>query len=269
MPELPEVETIVRDLRRDLIGQKIESVRFLNRTVWRKRAPSQKEIVGATVDRVERRGKHILVFHSNGRVLIVHLKMTGRLTFEQPSTAIKKHTHLVINLDSGQLRFNDIRRFGYLDLVRETDIGNLGYLAALGPDALVVPRDEFTRLLRSKKRIIKSLLMDQNFLAGMGNIYSDEALFLAGINPRRVSSAISGIRAGRLYDAMIEILKRAIDSRGSSMNDYVDARGQKGSFQIHHLVYGKEGKPCPRCGRKIRRQVIGSRSAHFCPGCQR
>lgn len=269
MPELPEVETIVRDLRQDIVGRTIMAVRFLNRTIWRRGAPAKRLLIGARISSLERRGKNILIILSNGRVMIVHLKMTGRLTYQGSSDQMRKHTHLVIDLDFGQIRFNDTRRFGYLDLVRPDEIDRLDYLSVLGPDALFISREDFVMMVRSKKRIIKSLLLDQSILAGMGNIYSDEALFVAGINPRRVSASLSRERAGRLHQAMIAVLNKAIGARGSSMNDYVDARGEKGSYQDQRLVYGREGQPCKKCGRKIKRETIGSRSSHFCASCQR
>jgi formamidopyrimidine-DNA glycosylase len=269
LPELPEVETIVRDLRQDIVGRTIVEARFINRTVWRRGAPSKKALAGARIVSIERKGKNILVGLDNDRALVVHLKMTGRLTYQRHSDEMRKHTHLVIDLDIGQIRFNDTRRFGYLDLASMEELASLDYLSIIGPDALSISKADFIELVRSKNRIVKSLLLDQTILAGMGNIYSDEALFLAGVHPRRVSSSLSRERAGRLHEAMISLLEKAIGARGSSMNDYVDARGEKGSFQNQHLVYGREGKPCAKCGRAIRREVIGSRSAHFCAKCQR
>ncbi|HBZ01367.1 MAG TPA: formamidopyrimidine-DNA glycosylase, partial [candidate division Zixibacteria bacterium] len=251
MPELPEVETIVRDLREDISGRKILSVNFITRSVWREQVPSAKFIVGAAIERLDRMGKNILIFLSNDRVLIVHLKMTGRLTFEQPSSPKKKHTHFILSLDGGELRFNDIRRFGYLDLVAGPKLAKVRYLARLGPDALKIGRQEFTELIRGHKRIIKALLLDQDAIAGMGNIYTDEALFRAGIHPKRVSSSLSVARAGKLHEAMLETLNLALSARGSTIDNYVGGRGTPGSFQDQHLVYGREGKPCPKCGRAI------------------
>ena len=269
MPELPEVETIVRDLREDISGRKISSVNFFTRSVWRERVPSAKFLVGATIERLDRLGKNILIFLSNDRVLIVHLKMTGRLTFEQPSSPKKKHTHFILSLDGGELRFNDIRRFGYLDLVDSPKLGKVRYLARLGPDALKIGRQEFTELIRMHKRIIKALLLDQDAIAGMGNIYTDEALFRAGIHPKRVSSSLSIARAGKLHEAMLETLNLALSARGSTIDNYVGGRGTPGSFQDQHQVYGRVGKPCPKCGRAIKRIIIGGRSTHFCSHCQK
>jgi len=269
MPELPEVETIVRDLRSEIVGRKICGARFLTRSVWRRRNPSARLLTGAHITALGRRGKNILVFLSNDHVLIIHLKMTGRLTLESRETPIKKHTHFIIDFEKGQLRFNDIRRFGYLDLVKKDGFLEVSYLRALGPDALEISRDDFMGLLKSKKRIIKAFIMDQSMIAGMGNIYTDEALFCAGIHPKRVSSTLSRIKAGNLYSAMRDVLEKAIAARGSSVDDYVDGKGERGSFQDQHFVYGREGEPCKRCGRAIKRIIIGSRSTHFCPGCQR
>jgi formamidopyrimidine-DNA glycosylase len=269
MPELPEVETIVRDLRQAIVGKTITAAAFLTRSVWRVKPPKPIQFIGSRIAGIRRKGKNILIYLSNGNVLVVHLKMTGRLTCDVWNAPVVKHTHFIIDFDDGQLRFNDIRRFGYLDLVREDRLGEIDYLAAQGPDALEIRRDEFIKTVRSRKRMIKPMLLDQTFIAGMGNIYGDEALYLAGIAPKRVSSGLSAARAGRLYDAMIEVLEKAIASRGSSVDDYVDGRGNKGSYQEHHLVYGREGEPCKRCGRPIKRLVIGSRSAHFCPRCQK
>lgn len=269
MPELPEVETIVRDLRQELVGKTIVKTRFITKSVWYDKPPSPAKLKAGIVA-IKRRGKNILIYLSNKNILAVHLKMTGRLTVENPNLPIKKHTHFIMDLASGgQVRFNDIRRFGYLDLTKESILEERPYIAALGPDALSISRGDFKDTILAKNRIIKSLLLDQTVIAGLGNIYSDEALFYAGINPRKVSSRISLAKAEKLYDSVIDVLNKAIDSRGSSIDDYVDGRGAKGSFQNSHQVYGREGEPCKKCGRSIVREVIGSRSAHYCPRCQR
>jgi formamidopyrimidine-DNA glycosylase len=269
MPELPEVETIIRDLREDIVGKTVTAVSYITRSVWRQKPPAVKVFLGSRIVGLNRKGKNILIYFSNGQVLIIHLKMTGRLTYENWDAPLKKHTHFLMDFDSGQLRFNDIRRFGYLDTVREDKLAGIDYLAAQGPDALEISRDNFIKLVKSKKRIIKPLLMDQSMIAGMGNIYTDETLFLAGIHPKRVSSGLSRDRIGRLYDAMLKILKKAIAARGSSVDNYVDARGEKGSFQDQHFVYGRTGEPCKKCGRLIKRISLGGRSTHFCTHCQK
>ena len=269
MPELPEVETIVRDLKERVIGAGIRGVDFLNGSVWRNGKPLSRSLIRKRITNIERMGKNILIHLSNNRTLVIHLKMTGRLTFEDSRTPLAKHTHFAIRLDNGELRYSDVRRFGYLDLVESSKLDRVDYLAQLGPDPLRISENEFITIIRSKRRIIKSLLLDQSVIAGLGNIYTDEALFRAGIHPRRISSSLSRKRVGRLHEAIVEILKAAIEGRGSSVGDYVDGSGRPGFYKESHNVYGREGKPCFQCSRHIKREIIGSRSAHFCTRCQR
>ena len=199
MPELPEVETIVRDLRERVVGVGIQGVSFLNGSVWRNGKPSSRSLIRKKIENIERMGKNILIHLSNKRTLVVHLKMTGRLTFEDSKAPLVKHTHFAVKLDNGELRYNDVRRFGYLDLVESSKLDKINYLAQLGPDPLLISENEFIRVIRSKRRIIKSLLLNQNVISGLGNIYTDEALFRAGIHPRRISSGISKKRIVRLH----------------------------------------------------------------------
>ncbi len=269
MPELPEVETIVRDLKGRVIGAEIRGVSFLNGSIWRNGKPPSRSLIQRKIENIDRKGKNILIHLSKNRTLVVHLKMTGRLTFEASGVPLVKHTHFAIKLDNGELRFNDVRRFGYLDLVKSSELDKIGYLSRLGPDPLLIAEDEFIRIIRLKRRIIKSLLLDQRIISGLGNIYTDEALFLAGIHPRRISCGLSRKRLGQLYQAIIEILNAAIEGRGSSVGDYVDGSGLPGFYQERHKVYGREGQPCFQCDRPIKREIIGSRSAHFCTRCQR
>lgn len=269
MPELPEVETIVRDLKKRVIGAGIQRVDFLNGSVWRNGKPSPRSLIHCKIENIERTGKNILIHLSNNRTLVIHLKMTGRLTFEDSRTPLAKHTHFAVKLDRGEIRFNDVRRFGYLDLVESSKLGRVDYLARLGPDPLLISENDFIGIIRSKRRIIKSLLLDQNVISGLGNIYTDEALFRAGIHPRRISSGLSRKRIGRLHQSIVEILKAAIEGRGSSVGDYVDGSGLPGFYQERHMVYGREGQPCFQCSKPVKREIIGSRSAHFCTRCQR
>lgn len=268
MPELPEVETIVRDLKERVIGARIQGVRISNGSVWRNGQPSPRSLIRRKIQNIERMGKNILVHLSNNRTLVIHLKMTGRLTFEGSRTPLAKHTHFAVRLDNGELHYNDIRRFGYLDLVESSKLDKIDYLAHLGPDPLLISENEFIGIIRSRSRIIKSLLLDQKVISGLGNIYTDETLFRAGIHPRRISSGLSRKRVGRLHQAIVDILKAAIEGRGSSVGDYVDGSGLPGFYQERHLVYGREGQPCFQCSRHIKREIIGSRSAHFCTRCQ-
>ncbi len=269
LPELPEVQTIVEDLKSKVSGARILDMKTLTRSIWRYKYPRKRDIIGATVSNVARRGKFILVYLSNGNTLIVHLGMTGRLTVTPSGSRPEKHTHVVLKLAGFDLHYNDIRRFGFMDLVGGDNLARIPYLNKLGPDPFDTERDEFISIIKSKKRMIKPLLLDQNVISGLGNIYSDEVLFEARIHPRTISSKIGRKRLANLHAASLEILRNAIKARGSSISNYVDGSGVKGLYQNSHRIYGRGGQPCDRCGAKIKREIIGSRSAHFCPRCQR
>jgi formamidopyrimidine-DNA glycosylase len=195
--------------------------------------------------------------------------MTGRLVLAGSGSPPDKHTHVIIRFDGFDIHYNDIRRFGFMDLRRDTRIENVSYLAKLGPDPFELGENEFAGVIKSKNRMIKQLLLDQNIISGLGNIYTDEILFRAGIHPRAISSRLRKKRILCLYNVTIETLNRAIKARGSSISDFVDGSGAPGGYQNFHSVYGREGKPCNKCGARIKREIIASRSAHFCPRCQR
>ena len=262
MPELPEVETVVRSVAPRLAGRRIVRASFSSHHVVRgsfKRLASR--VTGQSVRGVTRHGKFIVAELDSGN-LIVHLGMTGRLLFDSfPGP----HTRAVFELDEGVLLYDDPRQFGRIEWSAELP----ERVARLGPDALGIAEADFLALLAKRRARIKPLLLDQTFIRGMGNIYSDEALFQAAIHPRAIASRLSPARGRRLYRAMVDILRAAIDSKGSSISDYVDAEGRRGSFQDQHQVYGREGQTCNRCGGTIRRVVLGGRGTHYCPRCQR
>ena len=294
MPELPEVETIVRSLKPLVIGRQITGVEFrgsgrdsLQPGVLRILANPVREfrlrLCGAFIEGVERYGKHI-VFQlrhrakDNGRLFfLVHLGMTGRLTCESTPEFQSRHTHLVLTLEgfsNGRgapdergrwLHYSDIRRFGRLRVTSSLQ----EELSELGPDPLEISGEEFFRLLRPRRVMLKSLLLNQRFLRGIGNIYADESLFRAGIHPETPAARLSRKRADRLHHEIRETLLQAIEQGGSSISDYVDARGRRGNFQRLHRVYWRTGEPCLRCGSRIRKIVVSSRSTHFCPRCQK
>jgi len=281
MPELPEVETIARGLASRVSGDVIESV-------WLGQKPeplksTALEIAAALehsrIATVRRVGKHIvfdLEPKGRGRVRsrqshvpptasaqwIVHLGMTGRLQVCEPQTEILKHTHAILKLASGrELRFVDPRRFGRLSIAR-------GFEAA-GIEPLEAEFDPFFALFRSRKTPIKSALLNQKLLRGVGNIYADESLFRAGIRPRRSASTITREQLARLLSSIKVVLNEAIALGGSSISDYVDADGEEGFFQLQHRVYGREGEPCLVCKTLVKRIVIGGRSSHYCAKCQK
>jgi len=193
---------------------------------------------------------------------IVHLGMTGSLRICEPQTEVAKHTHAILKLSSGrELRFVDPRRFGRLSVSSEFD--------ATGVEPLEVDLDSFVALFRGRKTPIKSALLNQKLLRGVGNIYADESLFRAGIRPRRRAASITCEQLAKLHDAVKEVLKEAIALGGSSISDYVDADGEEGFFQLQHRVYGRESEPCLLCKTPIKRVVIAGRSSHYCPKCQK
>lgn len=258
MPELPEVETVVRSIEPHLTGRRIISARFTSRHVTPgNRSALAKHLEGRTVSSIRRRGKFILITLDQG-LLSIHLGMTGRLLARG---APGEHTHGVFTLDDGVVLYDDPRQFGKIEWCPKR-------VERLGPEPLEIGLEDFQKRLKRKARI-KPLLLNQAFLAGLGNIYVDESLFAAGIHPLASASRISGPRAAKLHQAIREILTAAIASGGSSISDYVDAQGQKGWFQVRHCVYGREGEPCVRCGTPIRKIVVGQRGTHYCPKCQK
>ena len=270
MPELPEVETIARGLHQRIAGDVIESIWLGSKPEPLKSSAS--EIAAALEFRkiagVRRSGKHI-VFDlesagdkpSNAQ-WIVHLGMTGSLVVCTPDSVREKHTHAVLQLASGrELRFVDPRRFGRLSVIER--------FAAPGAEPLEISFEDFAKLFRSRKTPIKSALLNQALLSGVGNIYADEALFRAGIRPRRRAASLTRDDLRKLHQALKRVLKEAIRLGGSSISNYVDSNGDEGFFQIKHRVYGREGKPCLVCKTPIKRIVIAGRSSHYCPRCQR
>ena len=263
MPELPEVETVVRSLAPKLQGRRIRDAQFFSKHVVRQNFDElAQRLRGQKVRSVRRHGKFIVLDLDSGK-LTIHLGMTGKLLLDG---AAGPYTRAFFELeDGGALVYDDIRHFGRIEWSADLP----ARVAGLGPDALTISRDDFAGLLRRRHSMIKPLLMNQAFLRGMGNIYTDEALFAAQISPKAIASRLSPARVARLHQAMVEILSAAVALKGSSISDYVDSEGRKGSFQLHHQVYGREGEKCPTCGARIRRIVLGSRGTHFCPRCQR
>ncbi len=282
MPELPEVETVARGLDKHIAGDTIESV-WLGSKPEPLKSPAA-EIASvlehSRIARVRRVGKHV-VFDleadkrggKNGSPAraqwIVHLGMTGQLLIASPAIETAKHTHAVLKLASGrELRFVDPRRFGRLAVVRIESGDGPGF-AAPGDEPLEAKIDDFISLFRHRKTPIKSALLNQKLLSGVGNIYADEALFRAKVRPRRRASSLTHAELQKLHTGLLAVLRQAIKLGGSSINDYVDAEGRSGFFQLKHRVYGREGKPCFVCKTPIKRVIIAGRSSHYCPQCQK
>jgi formamidopyrimidine-DNA glycosylase len=297
MPELPEVETIARGLAKRVTGDVIDSV-WLGSKPEPLKSPAAE--IAATLESkriagVRRMGKHIVFDLEGGAGLparrrkakeksgsrnwkadrgapspprsaqwIVHLGMTGRMQVCAPDTEVEKHTHAILRLASGrELRFVDPRRFGRLS------VANHGGFDTGGIEPLEVKLERFVELFRGRKTPIKTALLNQKLLRGIGNIYADESLFRAGIRPRRRAASLTQEQLGRLYRSVKEVLREAIALGGSSISDYVDADGEEGFFQLQHRVYGREGKACLVCRTPVKRVVLAGRSSHYCPKCQK
>lgn len=264
MPELPEVETIVRSLRPRIIGRTIDLVRLSRRDILQPADIDLTEkILHRRIVQLDRRGKRILFKLDDAARFYIHLGMSGRLTVEPPAGPVRPHTHLVLSTTAGEIRFVDPRRFGgvfWLGAEGSIDSG-------LGPEPLKLRAKQLAIRLGKTQRSIKTALLDQKLVAGLGNIYADEALFMAGIDPRIPANELSSSQITRLSRGIKAVLNRAIRHRGSTLRDYRDADGQPGNFQKVHRVYDREGKPCTVCGTPIVRIVLGGRSTHFCPKC--
>jgi formamidopyrimidine-DNA glycosylase len=257
---------VVNTLRPRILGRTITQVRLLRRDIVEPAGfDFVAQVQNCRVADIARRGKKIVFSLNGGHRFYIHLGMSGRLTVDDAALPVAKHTHLVLELDrGGEVRFFDPRRFGgvfWLGLDGAADAG-------LGPEPSdLTPAVLFAQLQRTR-RVIKTALLDQKLIAGIGNIYADEALFAAGIHPRIPANALSRSQAARLCGAIKRTLNRALRHKGSTLRDYRDANGQPGDFQKLHRVYDRAGLPCWKCGGEIVREVIGRRSAHFCPVCQ-
>jgi formamidopyrimidine-DNA glycosylase len=270
VPELPEVETVVRDLRPRLVGRRIVSLRVGKKPLrkpWSRRW--RPLVVGRSVKAVRRRGKWIVVDLETEHALVIHLGMTGRLTVTAAETPREAHTHLIFELDGGDhLRFNDIRRFGSATLLDGVGLERFFETARLGPEPFVLDPDTWRQRLACTQRSLKAVLLDQTVVAGLGNIYADESLFEARLHPARIASTLRASEAGRLRKAIVTVLNRAIQRRGSSIRNYVGGSGLQGNYQNEFRVYGRKGEHCTRCGVPIERLRLAGRSTHFCPRCQ-
>jgi formamidopyrimidine-DNA glycosylase len=269
MPELPEVETTVRALRQPLVGETFTDVR----NDWPRHIATpdpetlQERIVGLRIEAINRRGKYLLFELSDGETLIIHLRMSGHLSVVDKDIPADPHAHTIFGLASGrELRFRNPRKFGRVYLVQDRE----EILGKLGPEPLA-PAFTIATLrqrLAGRSRQLKPLLLDQTFIAGIGNIYADEALFYAGLHPKRPADTLDDNAVERLYDAIQKVLRMGIAREGASIDRYVKPDGSRGEMQNAVAVFRRTDAPCPRCGTPIRRMVLGGRSTHYCPTCQ-
>ena len=270
MPELPEVETIRRDLASVLIGKQILMVETNERKLLKPSFDRFKELVlNQKVTHVDRRAKVVQIGLTNKTTIMIHLKLTGRLLYRESALPRDTWQHVTLTLSDGQeLRFCDLRKFGWLKAVPTNEVEK--ELGLLGPEpGRDLTLTHFRKVLGGTRRAVKIVLMDQSKIAGVGNIYANDALLLAKIDPRRAANNLNEVESGRLFKMIEKVIRAGLRYRGASDNHYLDAFGRKGHYQDHFVAYGKTGQPCPQCGSKIERVVVGGRGTFICPKCQK
>jgi len=278
VPELPEVETVARGLRERIVGLRVLSVELISEKLILQNPPDfSNRIAGARIMDVRRRGKHLLFFLDNQRTLWCHLRMTG--AFLTNHTAPKRHPHDRAEFILGSTKrdntsrlwcvFRDMRQFGFLRLITDDKLRAHPEFAKLGPEPLEISAIDFVKLFKRRGRMIKPALLDQTVVAGVGNIYADEALFRAGIRPTVNAARLSSARLIILHDRLQALLRQAIKSAGTTVDNYAGVNGETGGFQKYLRVYGRAGNPCKKCRSVIRRITLAQRGTHFCPKCQK
>jgi len=270
MPELPEVETIRMQLESLIVGRKILAIETETpKMIQPSLAVVQKATVGTKITKIARRAKLILFYLDNGRVLISHLKLTGRLLVRKKSDPKDDWQRITISLAGGlELRFADLRKFGWLKLIVD-EKAMKGILEEFGPEATEISLREFEKILAGSRRPVKVVLMDQKKISGIGNIYANDALNLTMIDPRTPARELSSQAAGRLHGAILKVLRLGIKYGGASDQFYLDAKGKKGHYQEHFLVYNRQGERCFNCGSPIKKFFLAGRGTYFCEKCQK
>jgi formamidopyrimidine-DNA glycosylase len=274
LPELPEVETILRSLKSKVLHQRIEKVTVINKKTIKKPEPEvftrclkEQEITG-----LDRHGKYLLFEISSSMVMVVHLRMSGRLVYKETAFQPGKYTCVIFYLEEGrELHFQDMRKFGTMHLIRLAEVDVFPPLSILGPDALdpQLTLEHFIDRLQSRRGPVKGVLLNQSFIAGIGNIYANEILWVAGIHPERKADSLQLLEQEKLYQATRDVLETAVKYRGTTLRDYVDGDGNRGEYQKHLRAHGREGEPCPRCGHPIIRIKQCGRSSYYCDLCQK
>lgn len=269
MPELPEVTTIVKDINERLVGRRIDEVKItsLGENLRIKSKQDLDQILpGKRIERAERKAKFLLLNLSNGDSLVIHLKLTGQFILRDKNSKPDEYTRLIINLDDDQqIRFND--RNGAAEVFVIHEVSKVESL--IGPDPFEITKQEFSKNIQnSDKKTIKETIVDQKVIAGVGNIYADEALFVAKINPKRSPKSVTPEQVNNLLEAIRQVLNEGIEHRGTTIDSYRDLLGNPGGHQNYLRVYGKKEQPCPNCGAKIEYTEINGRRTHFCPSCQ-
>lgn len=279
MPELPEVETIKLGLQKYLVNGRIIDIKIKSPKIFQ---GNKKDIIGAKVIHIKRVGKVLIIELSNDYALAIHLKLTGQIIYQGKETKNihlsdktggilpSKYTRVIFYLDRGaRLFFNDLRMFGWIKVVKKNELKDLPFFKEMGPEPLKdLTSDRFFNILKSSASPVKIVLMDQKKIGGIGNIYANEALFLARIDPRRKANKLTDKEAHKLYAAILDVLKKGLEYGGSSDVNYVNALGQDGHYQQHFLVYGRRGKKCFGCPGVVEKIKIRGRGTYYCPKCQ-
>jgi len=281
MPELPEVETIKKGLEKYLVGHKIIDVQVNNAKIF---SGDVKSIIGGKIKSIRRFAKVLSIDLSNQTSLVIHIKMTGQIIYRGPNLASPpalshkilglpgKHTHVIFKLDKGgYLYYNDVRRFGWIKVLKADEVNKLDFIRKLGPEPFAaLTLGKFKEIIKKYKTPIKALLMDQTKIGGIGNIYANDALWLAKIHPKKSASSLSMSEANMLYESVLKVLKEGILRGGASELAFVNADGGEGNYQKFFLAYGQQGKLCSKCHKtKIQKVFLAGRGTYFCPNCQR
>lgn len=271
MPELPEVETLVVELRRVLENQKIAKVEVFNDSILETpRAILERKLPGKKIVQIGRVGKYIRIDLTGDLILWFHLGMTGQILFEESHPTLSPHTHLILSFGGSEqcLFYRDIRRFGRISLTSSMNTNDPGGIHHLGLEPSEWDKESFASQFKERRARIKNLLLNQRFIAGLGNIYADESLHRAGIHPLKRARQVSRHKLARLHESICEVLEQATHWGGSSIDDYIHLDGTKGRFQRFHRVYGRTGQNCLTCGAVIKKIRLSGRSSSFCPECQ-
>lgn len=272
MPELPEVETVRRGLTELVAGSQIRTVDVLYpKMINLPPEDFTNALKNQIIKKIDRRGKYLFIRINNGLTIVSHLRMEGKYDVEPEGTPLSKHTHIVFHLTDGrQLRYNDTRKFGRMNLVDTGHELTVAGLKTIGPEPTErdLTLDYMRKIFGKSKKLVKPFLLDQSNIAGLGNIYADEVLWLSKINPKQPVNTLSVVELKLLRKSIIDEVKRAIDGHGTTVHSYSNAYGEAGNFQNHLNVYGRQGEPCLRCGTPIEKIKLAQRGTHFCPNCQ-
>lgn len=281
MPELPEVETLRLGLQKYLVGHRIEDIQVKIPKMF---SGDKNDVIGAKIVDIKRIGKGLIIELDNDFVLAAHLKMTGQLIYSDSSikgltlsakvggtTLPSKYSHIIFALNNNALLYyNDLRRFGWIKVVKKDEATRIPFFKEMGPEPFKdLTFELLEEIVKSSNVAIKPLLMDQKKIAGIGNIYANDALFDSRIHPGRKAKDLSGKEIKKLYDSILKVLRKGLEYGGSSDENFVNALGQEGNYQNHALVYGREGKKCRMCGSEIQKIKLGGRGTYFCPQCQK